>query len=404
MSTLECLDIENWRVATKDEVVAYVSAKPGDRPESSMLVIRTRLRPVDVYTYLVARFGQPNGFQNFLRKNDSDNWIHWDFNLKAGAIDVYFAGASREIHIFIAEKMSDADWASFLGTVKRDFARVAKAKSSVLKELEKYYVFQNKFVALSGVCADLHATIVDTAPRESLPTRSSAYADDPAAFKETMKRIGERADQIFASCLQLRLLTPIMAEAFVNMIILMFCKNETRDDPVAYQGLLRAKVPERLNALSEKCHGFLSPVDTKTEAYKVFMRVIQKRNFALHGNVDPVREQIETVYFDGRRPLFDEPGHNVAKFFDHLEALNEPDEVVAEYEGVHEFLVEIRDCMDERTRRFFDQVISDAYPGWWVQKRRVTRILPENVIAGFMQGMRYDDELELSSGRVTEAG
>lgn len=404
MSTLKCIDIENWRAATKDEVVAYISAKPGDRPASSTLVVRARLRPVDVYTYLVARFGRPNGFQNFLRKNDSDNWIHWDFNVKAGAIDVYFAGASREIHIFITEEMNDDNWDIFIETLKQDFARVGKAKSAALKALEKYYVFQNKFVALSGVCADLHATIIDTGRRESMPKRSSAFAEDPDAFRGAMERVGERADRIYASCLQLRLLTPIMAEAFINMIILMFCKDEIRDHPTAYQDLLRAKVPERLKALSENCYGFAASVDSKTEAYKVFMRVIQKRNFALHGNVDPVREQIETVYFDGRRPLFDEPGHHVEKFFDHLEALNEPDEVVAEYEGVHEFLVEIRDCMDVRTRRFFDQVISDAYPGWWVQKRRVTRILPENVIAGFMQGMKYDDELELSSGRVTEAG
>ncbi|EHH02567.1 hypothetical protein ATCR1_23970 [Agrobacterium tumefaciens CCNWGS0286] len=81
-----------------------------------------------------------------------------------------------------------------------------------------------------------------------------------------------------------------------------------------------------------------------------------------------------------------------------LTALSEPDEVVTEYEGVHEFLIEIKNCMDKRTQAFFDQVIRDAYPGWWVQKRRVTRILPDNVIAGFTRGMKYDDELDFSPG------
>ncbi|KUM25835.1 hypothetical protein AU467_24280 [Mesorhizobium loti] len=63
-----------------------------------MLIVRSKLKPVDIYCYLKARFGEPNGFQNFLRKNDSDNWIHWDYSLEAGESDVYFAGTSREIH------------------------------------------------------------------------------------------------------------------------------------------------------------------------------------------------------------------------------------------------------------------------------------------------------------------
>ena len=58
-------------------------------------------------------------------------------------------------------------------------------------------------------------------------------------------------------------------------------------------------------------------IDTTTAAYKSFLRIFNKRNFALHGNVDPFREGIETVYFDGKRPLFVEPGN-------HIEILRQP--------------------------------------------------------------------------------
>jgi hypothetical protein len=360
-----------------------------------MLVVRALLRPADVYTYLVARFGRPNGFQNMLRKDDSDNWIHWDFNLKSGDTDVYLAGASREVHIFVTEDLSDHDWVNLIGAIKKDFGRVGPQKSAVLKTLEKYVVFQNKYVALAGICADLHASILDAAPRERLLNPATAAKENPDAFQEAAQRTSARANTIYASSLQLRLLTPIVAEAFINMVILMFCKDAVRDDEDAYQSFLRAKIPQRLEALSANCAGFDRSIDTTTDAYKIFMRVIDKRNFALHGNVDPIREQIEVVYFEGRRPLFNEPGHNVEKFFDHLEAVSEPLNVVAEYEGMHDFLIEIRDCMDARTRHFFDQVISDAYPGWEVHKRRVTRILPDTVITGSAHGMRYDDELDV---------
>jgi hypothetical protein len=71
-----------------------------------------------------------------------------------------------------------------------------------------------------------------------------------------------------------------------------------------YDWTVRTNIPERIALLSENCAGFTRPIDTKTEAYATFMRVVNKRNFALHGNVDPIAERIETIYFEGRRPLF----------------------------------------------------------------------------------------------------
>jgi hypothetical protein len=296
----------------------------------------------------------------------------------------------------IGETLSDHEWDALIKAIKIDFGRLGQQKSTVLRDLEKYVVFQNKFVALSGICADLHADIVDTPPRLRMPTSSSAYSEDRDAFQGTIKQISARAARLYGNCLQLRLLTPIMAEAFINMVILMFCKDTIRNDAVQYQAFIRAKVPQRLELLTSNCHGFIRHIDTGTSAYRDFMRVIDKRNFALHGNVDPQREQIETVYFDGKRPLFNEPGINVEKQFDHMEALYEPHDVIREYEAVHEFLLEIRENLDGRTRSFFDQVITDAYPGFELRKKRVTRILPDHNVTGFMQGMRYDDELDVT--------
>ncbi|MER8447386.1 hypothetical protein NKH52_29875 [Mesorhizobium sp. M1066] len=57
------------------EVVEWVTRdrKPKKKKGGAILAVRSRLRPVDIYCYLKARFGEPNGFQDFLRKDDSDN-------------------------------------------------------------------------------------------------------------------------------------------------------------------------------------------------------------------------------------------------------------------------------------------------------------------------------------------
>jgi len=124
------------------------------------------------------------------------------------------------------------------------------------------------------------------------------------------------------------------------------------------------------------------------------MRVIDKRNFALHGNVNPDAEQIEVVYFDKRRPLFVKPGNHIERFLEQLERLYDPQQVVADYEAVQMFLLEIMECLVNRNLAYFEQVIGDAYPGFDVKRKRVTRLLPDHLILGIMEGLRYDDQLK----------
>src|ERR1700686_5466091 len=83
------VDVKSWRLPSPQEFHQYLEGMKSEsnvRRKPSVLAVRQHLTPVDVYCYLKARFGQPNGFQNFLRDDSSDNWIHWDFLLKAGNV------------------------------------------------------------------------------------------------------------------------------------------------------------------------------------------------------------------------------------------------------------------------------------------------------------------------------
>lgn len=391
----KCLNVPEWRTSTNKEAAEWYSPNPL-KGQRQLLIVRSKLRPVDVYCYLVARFGEPNGFQNFLRRDDSDNWIHWDFSIKADDVNVYIAGTSRDVHIIVDEALSDEQWKDLILSIKQDYQRVGREKSTILRRLEKFVVFQNKYVAIAELCAELHAEITDTPPYEQPTIKAAAYEEAPESFKQAMDRASSRANKLYGNCLKLRLLMPIMAEAFINMIILIFSKDSIRNDQETYQAFIRTKIPQRLELLHKNCFGFAHGIDTRTKSYANFMRVIDKRNFALHGNVDPVKEQIETVYFDGKRPLFNQPGTHVAKLFEHLESINKPDEVQREYEEVHMFLLEIVECLEPEMQRFFAHVIDDAYPGYEIRKRRVTRILPDHLVTGIIQGMKFDDELDVN--------
>lgn len=270
------LDVQSWRIATRAEWAAFLKDRPPSskrrRKSAAALVVRTRLKPVDVYAYLRARFGEPNGLQNLLRRNDSDNWIHWDFNLKAGDVDVYISGTSREVHFLISETLADDDWKSLILGLKADFARIGRAKSEIMKSFEKFVVFQNKFSSLADLCAEMHEAISDTPPFPSELPRTNTKRG-LQRYSAALKRLSKRATDLYGDCLKLRMLTPVMAEAFINMVILVFCKDEVRNDRVRYEAFIRATIPERLALLSENCDGFAREIDQTSAEYDGFKRV-----------------------------------------------------------------------------------------------------------------------------------
>jgi hypothetical protein len=391
-----CLEVSAWRTATSEELIAFHKGKLGRRKSpSSLLVVRKRLTQADMYAYLRARFGMPNGFQNYLRKDDSDNLVHWDFNLRAAEVDVYIEGRMRDIVILVSEPRSDENWKALILAIKADFGRLGQQKSQMLKSFEKFVIFQNKFSTLANLCGELHASIVDAPPPiRALPRIKSKQSI--RHVKSAMDKIAKRATNLYGDCLKLRLLTPIMAEAFLNMMILAFCKPEIRDNSVLYGAFVREKIPQRLKLLSENCFGFARSVDPSSDTYTDFLRVMNARNFAIHGNVDPIREHIETVYFEGKRPLFADNGDHLLKLFEHLELINAPRDVVKDYETVHLFLVELQNLLSPKFRDFFGHVIDDPYPGFELKVKRVTKILPSHTAAMMFPNERRDDELEVT--------
>src|SRR4051812_19944925 len=102
------LDPTSWRAFSPDERKAYF-AELVERAESgrkrrrakggrgSMLVLQESVSPFDAYTYLHARFGEPNGLQTLLARDESDNLFHWDFYIKAAGANLQFVGASEEV-------------------------------------------------------------------------------------------------------------------------------------------------------------------------------------------------------------------------------------------------------------------------------------------------------------------
>jgi hypothetical protein len=401
LPTFKCMDVPSWRVFTKEEMRTYLkdTLKPSgskDRAShyKSILAVRRAFSPVDMYCYLKARFGKPNGFQTFLAKDTSDNWIHWDFNLKVQGEDVCISGTYREIHFMLSEKLSDCDWPMLFEKIKADFGRLGKEKAAILRSLEKWLIFPNKYIAVSNVCSDLHSNVL-----KDMKILSPDALDLPSSYEKDSqahryRRLIRQMSDLYRNSLELSLITPVLAEAFINMAILILCRKEVRNNTRQFDAFLRSQIDAKIFDLPYKCRGFVKRIDPDAPAYKKFKRVMDKRNHAIHGNIDPEREQIEVVYFEGKRPLFKEPGDHIAKRLEAPLRQHSPEQIVKDYEDTHLFLNSLGDCLEPNIREQFWQLMEDPYPGYDSARQIVGALLPIATTIGHLQGVRYDDELK----------
>lgn len=400
------MDVQNWRVATSEEVIAYNDRimdasklrrdkrKKGNPASGDILAVRHQLTTLDMYSYLRARFGAPNGFQNFLRKDDSGNIFHWDFNLKAGKDDVYIVAGSREVHVWVKAHLTDEDWKRLILAIKADFGRVGREKGEFQKTLEKWFVFPNKYAAVAERCAEKHAAILDHIGELENAAPSSKDVRRKK-ISPALQNASKRAEQLYGNCLELRLLMPVMAEAYINMPILMLCKEEIRNDERRYQSFLRSDIDIKVADLFLKCNFFVKQPSSADEEFKNFKRVMDKRNNAIHGNINPEREKFEIVYFEGKRPLYAEGGDHVATFFSNLERQYDPAGAVKDYEDVQAFLEYVLQCIDPRGQESARMIVEDSYPGWRPETNRVGKLFPDHIVNVYM-GVRYDDELKVA--------
>ena len=106
-----------------EQILAFMHIK--ERPaawRSECLTIHNEIKPVDLYCYLTARFGPPNGLQNWLRNNHSDNLTHWNWSLRHGPVFVDIQGGNYRTDVWFIgpAELEPDDCADFIRHIKAD--------------------------------------------------------------------------------------------------------------------------------------------------------------------------------------------------------------------------------------------------------------------------------------------
>src|SRR6185436_10486215 len=275
----------------------------------AMLQLRNEVRPVDLYCYLGARFGPPNGPSNFFRNDDSDNLVHWDWTLAHDAGLVVFLGMNfrTEVRFHGEACRGYADRDEFVAQLKSDFAKHGKGMAKVRRSLEPWVEFVNPYQRIRHSVDQLVKELSALALRPSEERIDTILEGiDSDRWQEMWTNTAARYSKGFGLCFGVRAMLPVMAEAFVNLLIYVLMRPAIRRNERLREHAIRQPIDVRVKSLSINCIGFKRDPDYEDDACKRYQTLVNERNDLLHGNVVVEKLKFNEVYFHGKVPVFRE--------------------------------------------------------------------------------------------------
>lgn len=367
------------------------------RSASGRWAIDASLSPYDLYVYLKARFGPPNGVAMIVRRPDSDNFIQWHYTLKSGTsyLDIMATNTRLEIILSGYSQLDSDDWNALIRALKQDFATYGSRMTEVRTNLEKWVMFYNPYRRLEDLVNN-YAERLSAVNFDSLefPKEPGAFPplvippgfdpdSDIADFTSKISAIQQAFTEARELSISLRLLTPVWCEAFINFIIFILARPDIRGDDRIYQDYLRKEVDIRVKLLHVNCIGFAKPVDTDSVSYKDFHTLMNARNDLIHGNIDPRKLGYETVYFDGTIPLFTSPQSLVKNaLMDSLKGV-EPSESLKCVEVVHSFMKIVLESLEPEVTTQVEMLLKERDLGWREATKRVGILFPDYIMEAY---------------------
>lgn len=335
-----------------------------------------------MFCYLGARFGPPNGIQNALRSNDSDNLIHWDWTLRHGQGVITFLGMNfrTEVHIF-GLPPSDDHKPNLVEQLKADFQGHGTKMGEVRENLEQWTEFVNPYQRIRRAVERLLAELDQLNIRPDADRFDPFGSDAPGAdVAKQWGELSERYSKGFGLCFGSRSMLPVMAEAFVNLMLYVLMRPEMRRDRRLFENAFRQPIDVRIRSLSISCEGFKQQPDFASEPCRRYHTLVNERNDLLHGNVVIDKLKFNEVYFWGTVPVFKEY-RSVWERSLQVEVdtvgLQAARAELATVNGLTEYLLS---CLDDKLREAVELMVNRHELGRNEQSGRTGVLFPEWLI------------------------
>ena len=370
-----------------------------DRPKGKVLwYIENQLPPADLFCYLWARFGPPNGIQNFLRADDSDNLVHWNWTIGYGEGLLEIQGMTFSTFVcFMGDVnvgVSDVD--DFIAKIRADFRNHGAGMGEVRRSLESWTEFVNPYYrvrrATRNLMEELNALKISDMV-EPPPLGSSVAGKTSPDVRSQWKDALDRLHKAYGLCLGIRSMLPVTGEAFVNLILFVLMRKELKSNERLRDNAIRQPIDVRVGRMHVDCYGFARGIDVSSSVWKKFHTLMNARNDLMHGNVAMDKLKFNDVYFLGKVPVF----KTYRSMWERSVGLRKKSigiaEVTDETKIVDDFCEHVMSCLDEKVRPGVELMCSRGELGINKENGRVGVLFPEHLVDARMVADRtVEDE------------
>lgn len=391
--TLESDFIANLSYPSREQMLDRIEQlKRNEVVNGSCWSIQNEIRPADLFCYLCARFGPPNGFQNFLRSDDSDNLIHWHWTLKSAHGFVEITGSNFRTDIqftdFVTKVFLQGE---FCNLVKMDFKNHGKKMSEVRQKLEAWIEFVNPYrrlrMSVQKLVNELNDLDVKNIKEPEFSGPLNPLMSHPNHL-DVWREAGERLHKAFGLCFGIRSMLPVMAEAFVNLVLFILMRPELKADSRLRDSAFKQHIDVRIRRLHLDCIGFEEPVDYSSEVCAKYHSLVNERNDLVHGNVAIDKLKFNEVYFAGTIPVFKEYRTMWHRAFNVQRQAVGLDSVLQELEVVDNFIEYVLSCISEPIREQVRMMVDRMELGLNAAENRVGVLFPEHLVDFFLAPKR----------------
>lgn len=178
--------------------------------------ITNEIKPIDLFCYLSAKYGDPNGILTILKNDNSDNLIHWDWMLDSpkGLVHIQGHNFRTEIHVSGEVIESGLNKFDFISQIKADFKNYGQGISITKKSLEKWTEFINpyyrikstieqSFIKLNELNLNLEQDRIDL----KITQNQLEFEEVKERWTQTLQKYDFAVGQVFG----LRAMLPVMA-------------------------------------------------------------------------------------------------------------------------------------------------------------------------------------------------
>ena len=249
-------------------------------------------------------------------------------------------------------KLKDSEKSNFISQLKTEFGNHGADMGKVRQALEHWIEFVNPYQRLRRAVLQLNDDLLSLeldVLRRPIPDLVDA-ASVTQMGREWKKQTAIHA-RALGLCFGIRSMLPVMAEAFVNLLLYVLMKPDLKKDERLKEHLIREPIDIRIKNLSHNCEGFKERIDYSVEACaRYHTTIVNARNDLLHGNVAINKLRFNELYFEGTVPVFIEYSSMWERSFGVAHWSVGLDAVEEELEIVENLIHYITACLEDGVR------------------------------------------------------